>query len=184
MRHRLGDPPPWSRPASFETIVHLILEQQVSLASAQATLDRLKRISSGRPRALTAKRINKISEADLRSAGVSRQKTRYIQSLASDVASDQLRIATLSSLSDDAVRDELTKCVGVGRWTADVFLIMALHRPDVFPVGDLALQKGMRELDGGDYPDAEAMWRRSKVWRGHRSMATRLIWTLYLDNRR
>ena len=119
----------------------------------------------------------------MRSCGVSRQKARYIRSLAADVRDRRFDLNELGSLNDDQVRDRITARLGLGSWSADVYLMMALGRPDVLPIGDLALVKGMSELDGGNYPDAQSVRQRAGIWRPYRSMATKLVWSLYLDNR-
>ena len=176
----LGPPPLWKRPANFATLVRIILEQQVSLASAKSTFDRIRAQCQGR---LTPTRVQQLGQPALRSLGVTRQKARYIDALAGDVLSGELRIGRLRHLPDQALRDQLTSRLGLGNWSADVFMLMALCRPDVLPSGDLALVKGMRELDGGSYDSAEAVIARAESWRPFRSVATRMIWQFYLHRR-
>ncbi|MDE0866304.1 MAG: hypothetical protein OSA98_21190 [Rubripirellula sp.] len=103
--------------------------------------------------------------------------------MAADVAGGRFRIGSLRHLDNDGVRASITARLGFGNWSTDVFLLMALARPDVFPVGDLAVIKGMHELDGGCYESADAVIARASYWRPCRSVATRLIWQLYLANR-
>jgi len=103
--------------------------------------------------------------------------------LAADVAGGRFRIGSLRHFDDDGVRASITAWLGFGNWSADVFLLMALARPDVIPPGDLAVIKGMHELEGGDYESADAVLARASCWRPCRSVATRMIWQLYLANR-
>ncbi len=173
----LGPPPLWKRPATYATLVHIILEQQVSLASAKSTFDKLKAACGGR---ITAAKVIAVGDAGLRSIGFSRQKARYGLALADDVRSRCFQIGTLAKLSDQEACEQITARLGLGDWSADVFLMMALMRPDRFPTGDLALIKGMTDLDGGDYSTAEKAIARAESWRPYRSVATRMIWQWYL----
>ncbi|MGI9474105.1 MAG: DNA-3-methyladenine glycosylase family protein [Rubripirellula sp.] len=175
-----GPPPLWKRPATFGTLVHVVLEQQVSLDSAKATFDRLSVVCDGR---VSADRVEKLGDSGLREIGFTRQKSRYVSALADDVVSGRFRVGSLRHASDGEVRRRIKSRLGLGDWTADVFLLMALTRPDVLPTGDLALVKGMRELDGGDYANADQVSSRAEAWRPYRSVATRMIWQLYLANR-
>lgn len=177
---RFGPPPLWKRPATFATLVRIILEQQVSLASAKSTFDRLGEACDGRIDPATTVRIG---DDGLRGLGFSRQKARYTIALAGDVIEKRLRIAGLRHADDDAVRGQIVARLGLGNWSADVFLMMALQRPDILPTGDLALVKGMTELDGGTYDTADQVIARARSWRPFRSVAVRMVWQLYLANR-
>ena len=177
---RLGPPPVWKRPATFATLVRIILEQQVSLASARNTFARLSVACNG---SVSAPAIIDLGDQSLRQIGFSSQKSRYAIALADDVVEKRLRVGSLRYASDEAVRAQLTSRLGLGNWSADVFLMTALSRDDVFPVGDLALMKGMMALDGGDYSTPEAMIARAERWRPYRSVAVRMIWQFYLDSR-
>lgn len=181
VHRRLGPPPLWGRPPTYGTLVRIVLEQNVSLASAKSTFDRLGEACQFR---VNAKRVLRLGEPGLRRIGFSRQKAGYTVALAEQVRGRRLGIASLRGLSDDDVLERLTSHRGVGRWTAEIFLLMALRRPDVFPLGDLALVKGACELDGREYPDRESLETRAERWRPYRSVAARMIWQLYLDNRR
>ena len=183
LRHVLqqhGPPPLWKRPATFATLVHILFEQQVSLDSAKATFERLKDACGGR---VTAEEVGALQEAGLRELGITRQKSRYAFQLAKDVASGEFLIGALRHVDDDEVRRRITGQLGLGDWTADVFLLMALARPDVLPVGDLALIKGMTELDSRRYSDEQSVIERAEKWRPYRSVATRMVWQFYLANR-
>ena len=174
---QLGPPPLWKRPATFATFVRIILEQQVSLASAKSTFEKLKQHSD---RGVKPDAVIDLGESGLRDLGFSRQKARYSVALANDVADGTFKIGSLRRLNDDDARQAITARLGLGNWSADVFMMMALMRADLFPVGDLALIKGMTDLDGGDYTTADKAIARSEPWRPLRSVATRMIWQWYL----
>jgi len=175
-----GLPPFWKRPATFATMVHVLLEQQVSLVSAMATFKRLETACQGR---VTAKRVSDLGEGTLRKLGLTRQKARYATALAKEVRAGRFKIGRLRHMADDQARAEIMQLIGFGGWSADVFLLLALARPDVIPLGDLALIKGMHELDGGNYEQLEERLARAECWRPFRGVATRMIWQLYLINR-
>ena len=177
---RHGPPPLWKRPVTFSTLVHVLLEQQVSLVSARATFNRLKAACQG---SVTASRVSSLGEDALRELGFTRQKARYATALAADVVTGRFQVGSLRHLPDDKAMSQITECLGFGAWSANVFLLLALARPDVLPIGDLALVKGMHELDGGNYEEAEALLSRAEKWRPYRGVATRMIWQLYLTNR-
>ncbi len=179
--HQLHGPPPlWSRPPGFATLVRIILEQQVSLASARGTFGRLKQKLGGR---ISSKGVLQLEGEGLRELGFSRQKARYAVSLAQQVAARQFSIAQLQRLSDEAARQRLTSLLGFGNWSADVYLMMALRRPDVLPTGDLGLIKGIEEVCQRSFEDALAITEYAQRWRPLRSIATRMIWQAYLVRR-
>ncbi len=178
--HRLGPPPLWKRPATIATLVRIILEQQVSLASGKSIFERFVEACDGR---VTADAIIELGDARLRELGFSRQKARYAIALAGDVREKRFRIGGLRHATDDVVREQITARLGLGDWSADVFMMMALGRADILPVGDLALVKGMMELDGGDYATREKVSARAESWRPYRSVATRMVWQNYLHKR-
>jgi DNA-3-methyladenine glycosylase II len=175
-----GIPPLWLRPAGFASLVLFILEQQVSLASAEAAYGKvLDRLGAMEPHALLA-----TTPEELRADGVSRQKDRYLRALASAVVAGELDLPGLDALSDDEVRRALTALPGIGRWTADVYLLACLGRPDLWPVGDRALQVAAAEALHLDVvPDQAALELIGERWRPHRSTAARLLWHGYLVRR-
>lgn len=177
---QFGPPPLLRRPASFATLIHIILEQQVSVEAARGTFDRLVAACD---EAITEPKIEALGEPGLRSLGFSRQKARYAVALAADCMSGVFKIAGLSKLDDDAVRAQIVARLGLGDWSADVFMMMALLRPDILPVGDLALVKGLEELDVRAYPDRNDILIRAEDWRPFRSVATRMIWQSYVRRR-
>jgi DNA-3-methyladenine glycosylase II len=177
---RFGPPPLWAREPSYATLVHLILEQQVSLASARAAFDRLEVALAGtiEPTAFIG-----LSDADLRAIGFSRQKAGYARDLAGALA-DGFDLEGLADLSDDEVRTNLMRLRGIGRWTADIYLIMCLRRPDVWPHGDQALATAARELlELPVRPTFDELEIRAGSWRPHRATAARILWHHYLSTR-
>jgi len=177
---RFGPPPLWAREPSYATLVHLILEQQVSLASARAAFDRLDATLDGD---IAPERLLALSDAELRSIGFSRQKAGYARDLAVALA-DGFDLEALAKLPDDEVRAGLMKLRGIGRWTADIYLIMCLRRPDVWPHGDQALATAARELFGlATQPSFDELEIRARSWQPHRATAARILWHNYLSVR-
>lgn len=178
---RHGPPPLWARPPGFDTLARIILEQQVSLASAEAARQRLVAAAGAvEPAAIVA-----TGEEALRSAGLTRQKARYLVALASDVIDGRLDLAAVASAPDDDARTALTARLGIGRWTADIYLLMALGRPDVWPTGDLALAGSMRRAKGlPTIPTADEQLAIAEPWRPWRAVAARLLWHAYLAGER
>ena len=177
---RFGPPPLWARDPSYATLVLLILEQQVSLASARAAFDRLEAALAGtiEPRAFL-----ELSDSELRAIGFSRQKAGYARDLAGALA-DGFDLDGLAELPDEEVRSSLMSLRGIGRWTADIYLITCLRRPDVWPHGDQALATAARELlELPARPTFEALEIRARSWRPHRATAARILWHHYLSVR-
>ncbi len=178
--HRWGPPPLWAREPGFPTLVHIILEQQVSLASARAAFDRLLALTTP----LTPTRFLELDDATLRAVGFSRQKTGYSRHLAQAIVTGAFDIDGLAALPDDAARTALVARKGIGPWTADIYLLMCLGRPDVWPVGDLALQVAMQSIKGlAQRPTVVAMETMGEAWRPWRAVAARLLWHHYLRER-
>lgn len=175
-----GLPPFWSRPPGFRSLVLLILEQQVSLASGAAAYRRLRE----RIRAVTPEAVLACTPEQLRADGISRQKDRYLRALAVAVLDGTLDLDGLEHLDDDAVRRALVALPGIGPWTADVYLLACLRRPDLWPVGDRALQVAVAEALGlSAVPDPPALAELGERWRPHRSTAARILWHGYLGRR-
>ncbi|MEX2280655.1 MAG: DNA-3-methyladenine glycosylase 2 family protein [Acidimicrobiia bacterium] len=176
---RFGRPEVFRRPPTFATLVLLILEQQVSLSSAAAAYRRLAAAGPIDPESLLG-----LDDVTLREFGFSRQKTRYARVLAQATASGDLALERLADLTDDEVRSALTSIPGIGPWTADVFLLSCLARPDVWPVGDRALQVGCSEvLDLTTVPGPTELAQIGDRWRPLRSTAAQLVWHHYLASR-
>jgi DNA-3-methyladenine glycosylase II len=179
-----GPPPLWAREPGFPTLLRIILEQQVSLASARAAFDRLLVLASATTPAspLTPERFLELDDATLKAAGFSRQKTRYGRELAAAVLSGSLNLGGLHELDDDSVAAALTGVVGIGRWTADIYLLMALRRPDAWPAGDLALAIAARHaLDLTATPGTAELTAIGEAWRPWRAVAARVLWHFYLS---
>ncbi len=177
---RFGPPPLWARDPSYATLVHLILEQQVSLASAQAAFDRL-RTAVGDP--VTPAGLLTLDDAALRTVGFSRQKAGYARDLAAAL-DDGFDLDALERLPDADVRAALMRLRGIGRWTADIYLIMSLRRPDVWPHGDQALATAAREvLALPEQPTFDELEVRARAWEPHRASAARILWHHYLSAR-
>jgi DNA-3-methyladenine glycosylase II len=175
-----GLPPLWEREESFATLVLTILEQQVSLASALAAFERLRAAASQ----VTPANFLTFDDARLRAFGFSRQKALYCRLLARAIIDGELDLRSLASLSDDEARAELVKLKGVGAWTAEVYLLRALLRPDAWPAGDLALQLAAREVKRlNARPTAAELDALAEHWRPLRAVAARLLWLHYLEGR-
>jgi DNA-3-methyladenine glycosylase II len=175
-----GVPEFWARTPGFATLLLLILEQQVSLASARAAFNRVDaRVGMVTPEALLG-----LSDAELREDGFSRQKTRYARALAGAVLSGELDLDGLEYVDDTTARAALVALPGIGAWTADVYLLSALRRPDAWPVGDLALQEATRRVLGLQArPSPAELETIGERWRPHRATAARLLWHQYLAER-
>jgi DNA-3-methyladenine glycosylase II len=177
---RFGPPPLWDRAPGFGTLLHIVLEQQVSLASARAAYDRLQVAADP----LTPGRFLALSDADLLAIGFSRQKARYGRALAAAIESGALDLDGLVRLHDDAVHRALQAIPGIGPWTSTIYLLMVLGRPDVWPVGDIALAASVGEVKRlGHRPAATEMAALGEAWRPWRSVAARLFWHDYLGRR-
>jgi len=178
---RLGPPPFWTREPGFPTFVHIILEQQVSLASAQAAFDRLRAVANP----LTPERFLELDDATLRNIGFSRQKLDYCRLLARALIAGELDLIALHEMPDAAVRDQLLQRKGIGPWTADVYLLMALRRSDIWPIGDRALVVAVREVKGLPHdPTPVEMEMFGTAWQPWRAVAARLLWHHYLNTPR
>jgi len=172
-----GDPPLWRRATGFTTLVHIILEQQVSLKSAKAMLVRLE----GKITPFTPERFVGLGFDYFRSLGVTRQKSSYLVDLSASIVSGQLNFTKLARMSDDEARLALTRIKGIGLWSADVYLLMAMRRADIWPAGDLALAVAMKELKGlAARPDHRELEQLAEQWRPLRAVAARMLWQYYL----
>jgi DNA-3-methyladenine glycosylase II len=177
---RYGDPPLWQRATGFRTLVHIILEQQVSLSSAKSMLLRLE--TAIQP--FTPERFIELGDHYLRGLGVTRQKSAYLLHLAESIVSGQLSLRGLSRLSDEQALVRLTGIKGIGLWSANIYLLMALRRADIWPAGDLALAVAVKELKGlAARPSPEELEEIAEQWRPHRAVAARMLWQYYLGRK-
>ncbi len=175
-----GPPPLWARKPGFTTLVQIILEQQVSLASAAAIFTRLNRsVVPFRPAQMLL-----LGEPHLRLQGLTRQKTAYCLHLSELLEAKRLNLAQLARLPDEEAKSKLMEVKGIGSWSADIYLLMALRRPDVWPTGDLALVSSVMKLKQlRNRPDSTQMLARAEAWRPYRSIAARMLWQFYLAQR-
>ena len=175
----LGPPPMWARDPGFPTLIHIILEQQVSLASAKAAYDRLLAVISP----LTPDRFLELDDVTLKAIGFSRQKAAYGRNLAIAIVDGHLNLNELDAMDDMTVRSELTKVKGIGPWTANIYHLMVLRRPDIWPKEDLALAVAtqmVKRLKSRPTPDELDIL--SMNWKPWRAVAARLLWHYYLSN--
>jgi|SRR4029078_3894950 len=177
---QFGYPPVWTRRANFQTLIHIILEQQVSLASAKAALNKLKeKIGTVTPKKLLA-----LSDEELKSCYFSRQKTVYARCLGNALVSKQIILRTFSNLDDAEIRRQLKTIKGIGDWTVDVYLLFALQRADIFPLGDLAMVNALKEVKQlPKETKQEEILNLAERWRPYRSIATMLFWHHYIQKR-
>ena len=176
-----GAPPLWAREPGFATLVHIILEQQVSLASALSAFNKLKEKLG----AITPEGVLSLTDAELKAAYFSRQKIVYARELAGAIKNGSLNLESLENLSEDSVKSELKKIKGIGDWTADIYLLMAMLRPDVMPRGDLALHVAWQKLKSPERrPAADEFLKIAEKWKPLRSVAARLLWHFYLSARK
>jgi DNA-3-methyladenine glycosylase II len=165
------------RPQGFETLVLLILEQQVSIDSAKATFLKLReKIKIFEPGILL-----ELSDDEFRTVGVSRQKTSYIKALSNAILNKDIDLESLPTKTADQVRQELIKIKGIGNWTIDIYLMFCLQAPDLLPLGDIAVINTIKELL--DIHEKEAMELHAVQWSPYRSYATFLLWHYYLNKR-
>jgi DNA-3-methyladenine glycosylase II len=172
-----GVPPLWARKPGFPTLIRIILEQQVSLASARAVFRRLAQGVAP----FTPQRFAELGVSRLRSLGITRQKAAYCIQVAEAICERRLDLKVLGELDDPAAIAALTQVKGIGPWTADIYLLMALRRPDIWPAGDVALSKAagtakrLRRL-----PSQRELLQMAEAWRPFRAVAARILWHDYL----
>jgi DNA-3-methyladenine glycosylase II len=177
---KYGVPPLWVREPGFPTLVYIILEQQVSLASARALYQKLEKAVSP----FTPEKFLKLTEVEMRQLGFSRQKSHYTRILADAINQKQFDLDALHELQDDHAREKLIALKGIGRWTSDIYLLSALRRPDIWPVGDLALATAVQEVKQlRSRPSPEKLEKMSAPWKPFRAIAARLFWHAYLCKR-
>ncbi|UCD25054.1 MAG: DNA-3-methyladenine glycosylase 2 family protein [Gemmatimonadota bacterium] len=178
---RFGAPPLWGRRPGFATLVRIVLEQQVSLSSAKATYGRLRAALGS----VTAHRVARLEIAELRDLGITRQKADYCSNLARLITTGRLDLRQVARASDTEARQLLCAVRGIGPWTADIYLLMALRRPDVWPDGDLALAAAARRVKRlRKRPSVERLRRIAGSWKPWRGVAARILWHSYLSERR
>jgi DNA-3-methyladenine glycosylase II len=175
-----GYPPMWTRRNTFESLVHIILEQQVSLASALAALNKLRsRLTKITPQALLA-----LTDDELKACYFSRQKTVYVRALAMAIQNKQFSLKAMEKLTNDEVREKMIALKGIGNWTVDVYLMFVLRRADVFPYGDLAAINALKKIKKlPNDIERETLTKISARWKPYRTVATMILWHYYLSVR-
>jgi DNA-3-methyladenine glycosylase II len=175
---QFGPPPIWGREPGFPTLVHIILEQQVSLASARAAFNRLLE----RVVPLTPVAFLELDDESLRKIGFSRQKSHYTRILADSLVSGRIDLDAVHAMDDLAAKQSLVSLKGIGHWTADIYLLMAMRRPDIWPLGDLALAVALQKVKGlHSRPSNSQLEEIGEAWRPWRAVAARLLWHYYLS---
>ena len=176
--NKYGPPPLWHRPPGFETLLYIILEQQVSLTSARATYRKLKEYTGS----ITPQNFIKLDDLTLRKLGFSRQKTLYGRELAKSLISGRLDLDKLAELEGPQIRKALKSIKGIGDWTADIYLIETILHPDIWPAGDLAMMKSYQKLKRlKTLPQKEEAIRIGEKYKPWRSVAARLLWHYYIN---
>lgn len=174
----LGNPPMWEREAGFPTLIHIILEQQVSLAAAKAVFNRLCTVVTP----LTPENLLQLEDVQLKAIGLSRQKIVYCRGLANAIVNQQLNLTELETMEETVIRNELKKLKGIGDWTVDIYLLMALKRPDAFPKGDLGIAIALQNIKKlPTRPTQSQIEIIAQNWRPWRAVATRILWHYYLS---
>jgi DNA-3-methyladenine glycosylase II len=175
-----GTPPFWHREPNFETLIRVILEQQVSLASAKAAYDKLiQKINN-----ITPQKVLALTDEELKSCYFSRQKIKYARALSEEIESKRLDIELLNQKSEPEIRAKLTKVKGIGNWTVDVYLLLCLHHIDIFPIGDLAAVNALRMLGlTTKASQKEEILALMETAKPYRSVATYLLWHYYIEEK-
>lgn len=176
-----GYPPLWNREPGFSTLIHIMLEQQVSLASANAAFQRLQQ----RVGRLNPENLLSLDDESMRAIGFSRQKTGYARHLATEISAGRLDLDALQGRPEETLRTDLKRLKGIGDWTVDIYLSECLLYPDILPKGDIALLEAFRVLNGLDQrPVHDVFLEKTAHWRPWRSVGTRMLWHFYLSERR
>lgn len=177
IKEQYGIPPNWQRPQGFISLSRIILEQQVSLTSAEAHFNKL----NGYIKEFTPKEILALSDTEMRACQISRQKAKYLRELSKAVLIKDLAFDELLKLSPEEVRTKLTSIKGIGNWTTDIYLMFCLQSKDIFPMGDVALITTIKELT--KVKTKEGIIRLTKGWKPYRSLAAYFLWYYYLKKR-
>lgn len=174
---KYGAPPNWTRPQGFISLSKMILEQQVSLASANAHFLKLNNYLNG----FTPLNILKLTDGEMRSCQISRQKTKYLRALSTAILNGDIYLKELSRLKEAEIRKQLTSIKGIGDWTADIYLMFCLQAKNIFPIGDIAVVNAVKELY--DAKTKEEITLVAEKWKPFRSLAAYFLWHYYLNKR-
>ena len=172
-----GSPPNWKRPKDFISLSKIILEQQVSLASANAHFLKLNNYLQE----FTPSNMLKLTDEEMRNCQISRQKTKYLRALSLAIKEGDLNIERLETLEETEIRKQLTSIKGIGNWTTDIYLMFCLQSKDIFPIGDIAIVNTIKELTQAK--TKEEILLMSENWKPYRSLATYFLWHYYLSKR-
>lgn len=178
IHHRHGAPPNWSRPPGFISLAKIILEQQVSLASAAAHFLKLNEYIGE----FTPANLVKLNDAEMRSSQISRQKSTYLRGLSNAILDGSIDLEKLAGLDEPEIRRQLVNLKGIGNWTADIYLMFCLQAKDIFPIGDIAIVNTVKELTPAT--TKEEILGRSEKWKPFRSLAAYFLWHYYLEARK
>jgi len=171
-----GYPPMWSRPNNFDSLVHIILEQQVSLASALAALNKLRE----RLQEITPARVLLLTDEEFKACYCSRQKAAYIKYLAEAIINGEINLEHFEETPDDEIRTKLTALKGIGNWTVDIYLMFVLHRADYYPIGDLAQVNALKRLKGLPISATrEEIIAVAEQWSPYRTVASMILFHLF-----
>lgn len=174
---KYGIPPNWKRDQGFVSLSRIILEQQVSLESANAHFHKLNRYLSK----FNPAKILKLSDDEMRECQISRQKATYLRALSMAIIDSSLRFSELEGFTDSEVKERLIKIKGIGSWTADIYLMFCLQRKDIFPSGDIAVINAAKALLNLETKDEVV--KISEKWKPHRSLSAYFFWHYYLRSR-
>ena len=174
---KYGAPPNWSRPEGFVSLSKIILEQQVSLASANAHYLKLNNYLEE----FTPHHILKLSDKEMRNCQISRQKAKYLRALSTSIIEKRIVLEKLSKLKEEDIRKQLTAIKGIGEWTSDIYMMFCLQSKDIFPIGDVAVVNTVKELS--DAKTREEIIALSETWKPFRSLAAYYMWHYYLKKR-
>lgn len=174
---KYGPPPDWTRPQGFISLSKIILEQQVSLASANAHFLKLDNYLQG----FTPSSILRLTDEEMRACQISRQKAKYLRALSASVLNGDINLERLVNHSETEIREQLTNIKGIGNWTADIYLMFCLQSKDIFPSGDIAVVNTVKELTGKK--SKEEIIPLAEKWKPFRSLATYYLWHYYLSKR-
>ena len=177
IKEQYGIPPNWQRPQGFISLSRIILEQQVSLASADAHFNKLNSYI----KEFTPKEILKLSDKEMRACQISRQKTKYLRALSQAILNNDLDFDELPKLSQGEVRNKLTSIKGIGDWTTDIYLMFCMQTKDIFPLGDIALINTIKELT--KVKTHSGIIRLTQKWKPYRSLSAYFLWFYYLKKR-
>ena len=178
IKDKYGIPPNWQRPEGFVSLSRIILEQQVSLASAEAHFIKLNNYLPE----FSPAEILKLTDEEMRACQISRQKAKYLRALSQSVIKKELNFDELSEMDAVDVRKKLTSIKGIGNWTTDIYLMFCLQNKDIFPLGDIALITTIKELT--NIKSEEGIIRFTKKLKPLRSLAAYFLWYYYLKKRK